>query len=305
MSGNLVGSTLTNSTVANLGHLKKVPSFTIPPLQSESVSLFRFILTCAITLTFLGTTASADLYQIRIQTIQWLVDQSDVIAIVQIAEDGRLRKTLKVLKGDIQDVSFPLKPIAHNGYQYFQQPMIGLIRLSFIRDKNQLIHQIDLSRKPIENNPSLSRDTYGFSQFGDILLTQRDLFQSIFQRVNSGPSIPVKHNQRRTLAVSSGVAASPTFPLESDDQTYVLVVPFTIEFRNHYLRQLKTGTASEQVDAIRTLSYLDDSTAWQAIRNATTATNIVPDFRVFPGAMVQTNTSDVQNAVTEALRWSK
>ena len=269
------------------------------------MSLFRFILTCVITLTFLGATASADLYQIRIQTIQWLVDQSDVIVIVQVAEDGRLRKTLKVLKGDIQDVNFPLKPIVQNGYQYFKPPMIGRIRLSFIRNHNQLIHQIDLSRKPIENSPSLFQVTYGFSQYGDILLTQRDLFQSILQRVKSGPGIPVKHNDRRTLAVSSGVAASPTFPLESDDQTYVLVVPFTIEFRNHYLRQLQTGTASEQVDAIRTLSYLDDSTAWQAIRDAASATNIIPDFRVFPGAMVQTNASNVQDAVTEALRWSK
>lgn len=264
--------------------------------------MLRSLLQCVVSLAFFGAAASADLYQVRIQTVEWLVDNSDVIAVFHVAEDGRFAKTFKVLKGDAQTVSFPLKPTDQGGYQYLKQPVSGEIRLCFIRGRKELLQEVDLAREALTNGPSLSRVTYGVSQYGEILLTQRALFQSIIERVKSGPGISVKRNDRRIQARASGVDASWTFPLESGDHTYVLIVPFTRQLRDHYLEQLNTGTASERIDAIRVLANFADSASWEAIRKAAGRKDVVADFHFFPNGMAQTGLMDVQDAVREALR---
>lgn len=252
-----------------------------------------------------AATATADLYQPYVRTVEWLVDHSDTILVYQISQDGQSYAAVRSFKGDVSEIKFPLKPPIHDGRDYLQKPAKGNFRLAFIKATNQVIFETDLAREPVMAHPGLFRILYGVSQYGDLIVTQQSLFASIRKRVKDGPGDLFTRNKRRPHTSHSGTEAPRDFPFESGDYTYVLLVPFTKERRDYHLHRLQTGSASERVDAIRNLKDFGDAESWRAIRNVAKAKNVQSDVRYLPSGQVKITFEDVLAEVTEAERWAE
>lgn len=251
-----------------------------------------------------ATVFANDLYQPYVRTVEWLVDNSDTILVYQRSVDGQTQTPVRSFKGDASAVSFPLKSMKRDGRDYLQKRAKSSIRLAFIKAPNQLIFETDLARESVMSHPGLFRVLYGVSQYGELIVTQQSLFAAIRNRVENGPGTILARNPRRPHTGSSGTEAPRDFPFESSDFTYVLLVPFTKERRDYHLKRLKTGSASERVDAIRNLADFGDAESWRAIRNAAKATGIQNDVRYLPSGQIKITLKDVRAAVEEAERWA-
>lgn len=247
--------------------------------------------------------AHADLNQLRIRTIEWLVDNSDVIAIYRFGDEQRRdAKLLRVLKGDAKTLKHPLLPTEFDGYHHLEIDSDGSMRLCFVRGDNELLEEIALDREPIIDTPTFGRLLYGVTQYGQLLHSQQALFQRIDRRIESGPGKPVRPNQRRHHARASGIEASADFPLESSGKTYVLIVPFNEERRDHFCRLLQVGDASQRIAAINELRNFDDAKAIRAIRDALDIGPIQPSYRYYPSGEVRMDRDDVISTAKLALR---
>ncbi|MDA1164410.1 MAG: hypothetical protein O3B13_15055 [Planctomycetota bacterium] len=134
-------------------------------------------------------------------------------------------------------------------------------------------------------------------------MSESELFKCVEDRIKSGPGTPLPQLKTRPHAERSGVTARTDFPLESSDYTYVLIVPFTVERRDHYLEDLRTGDAVTRIRALFELCQFDDPTARDAIKAATTTRSVRPSLWRTPQAGLTILTSkDVANAAKKALK---
>ncbi len=232
-------------------------------------------------------------------SIEWLVDESDTIAIVrepEKAQDGN-PKILRCLKGKAESIVWPLIPrkTRWEDYKNCVPPSAGPVRILFIRGSSQLLQAVSLGRKrsfqkidwtkfssyepiPIHGiGPTL----YGVTQFGDLLLTESSLYAAIDARLKLDLE-PVKLRENpygvfETLASDLGVTGDRKFaycstmndfPLAWTDDTYLIVVPFDTHRRDYFIKQLKTAPIGEKIYAIHQLAGMMDATAQAAIQAA-------------------------------------
>ncbi len=250
--------------------------------------------------------ARADLNQTCVRTLEWLTDNSDAIYVTRVEAGSQLAngEILRVLKGTRRTLKRPLTFSSFDGYLYWAPPAAGEIRLRFIRGDSELLHEVDLSRPQVRDDfPTLRRILYGVDQYGELVLSQHDLLNRVVDRIKEGPGIvvPARANMRHACECS-GVAAPQQFPLETNGVTYVLIVPFTLQRRDHFLKLLRTGNAVDQLRAIHELKQFDDQEAYDAIRLAQKNANgksisVYYDY----GATLVTN-SDVRAAARQAIQ---
>ena len=221
----------------------------------------------------------ADLYQSCIRTVEWLVDNSDVIAVTRKSPDaeGDEPTVLRTLKGDAARIKRPLERPRLEGCTYYEPPTDGPVRLIFVRGRSELLGSVKLGRERLEGT-KVYDILYGVTQYGSLLVTQSDLFDAIDVRLRSGPGRAIARKEDSPHFKRSGIEAPRSFPLEDSDDTYVLIVPFTVARRDHYIEELKSGDAEERLHAIYELYQLVDTKALSAIRDATTCRNVEPTY---------------------------
>ena len=149
----------------------------------------------------------------------------------------------------------------------------------------------------------MHRILFGVDQYGDLILSQNDLLERVASRikVGTGHTLPLRavwHHARQR----SGVEAPYDFPLETNGITYVLIVPFTEERRDHFLELLRTGDAIEQLRAIFELKQFDDEKAFNAIKAAAQQDKVRLGFRYNQGGRQVVTSSDVRTAAQLAIR---
>jgi len=290
--------------------------------------------------SFLSSKLYADYNVSKIRTVEWLVDNSDVIVVVLGGNEeckGEPATIVQTLKGDASNIVYPLqKSSGGQGFSRWEPNSRGPARLVFIRGKFELLQAIKLARPipnlNVERNAiNVGRRTFGVSQYGDLLLTETALFDAIVLRLKRrrGQTLTAKKSSEGILRGSDHVLIHPPdrkrtplvtlrvrrnflvpapddFPFETTDETYFLIVPFTVERRDHFMRVLQTGNASARILAITELSYFDDEKATQAIRDVLTCTEVSPAFK--PGIWshnkkleVLLTTEDVRAAAKRAL----
>jgi len=221
----------------------------------------------------------ADLNQYMIRTTEWLVDHSSVICLVEYSNDPSVAspKLLRTLKGTPEEIEWPLKKADFDGYFYYGPPARGAVRLLFVGGENELLQAVDLGRSQIES-PRLHDVFYGVDRYGNLHLTESSLIDGIRDRLNALPSPPVARRRDSTHFDRSGIEAPASFPFECGDETFVLVVDFTVARRDHYLAELQSGDCPERLHAIKELSQLEDPKATAAIEAAakTKASSVLP-----------------------------
>lgn len=245
--------------------------------------------------------ANADLYQIYIHTTEWLIDNSDVIVVVSGENDKR--EVQHVFKGDPATLSKNLVPYRDSN-TYLKLQTAGESRLLFVRGKSELLEEIGLGRKEIEEDvPPLLRVLYGVTRYGQLITSESDLFTCVEDRIKSGHGTPLQQLQSRPHAERSGVTARTDFPLESTDHTYVLIVPITVARRDHYLEDLRAGDAVTRIRALFELSQFDDPTSRNAIKAAIKSRNVRPSvWRTRQEGFTMLTSKDVINAAKKALK---
>lgn len=249
--------------------------------MSSNINAVGRLLLCLVTFLIGMPAAKADLYQFHVRTTEYLVDTSDVIAIVRFASDDRNEAkpptVVETLKGDVARVRWPLKP-SDITYALYAPPADGTLRLVFIRGESELLQMVKLGRSPIIT-PKLHERFYGVDQFGRLHTTQSQLLKAVRAHLKAKPSRPVRRKRDSVHFETSGINAADDFPFECGDETFVLIVPFTETMRDHYIKQLVEGDAAERLYAIRRLSELEDEKAEAAIRVAAKVADVNPSYR--------------------------
>ncbi len=256
-----------------------------------------------LTLIQLPSLANADLNQICIRTVEWLVDNSDHIVVA--SEDNGTRTVQLVLKGDASKIANDFSPPESDGYEYFEFCGTGHSQILFVRGSSELLQSIPLGRAQILSDfPLLLRVIYGVTHHGRILLTESELLTCVRERIEGGLGVALRQDRRQPHARRAGVVARSDFPLETNGRTYVLVVPFTVERRDHYIQLLRTGDAATRIRAIYELRQFDDKTAFDAIQQATNLQEVRPSIVWSPYSKEpkRFTAADVANAATRAMK---
>ncbi|MCP4678231.1 MAG: hypothetical protein GY854_22500 [Deltaproteobacteria bacterium] len=136
-------------------------------------------------------------------------------------------------------------------------------------------------------------------------MSESELFKCVEDRIRIGPGTPLPQIRTKPHARRSGITARTDFPLESDDHTYVLVVPFTVERRDHYISDLRTGDAQTRIRALYELSHFDDQTARDALQEATKTREVQASlWHSRTDGLVTLTSRDVVEAAKKALEAS-
>lgn len=231
--------------------------------------------------------------QYGMMSIDWLVDESDVIAIVLEKQNPIEQKVLKTIKGRSEAVDW--KNIQITNRAGFLEPPSKIprnlnhkeqVRLLFVRGQGVLLQAVSLERSESITSvnhsthpdykpyPRLGIETklYGVTQFGELLLTESQLFRAINDRMKiAHQPIPLRPSCGKHLGGEGALPARnapESFPLNNDDETYFLVVPFDHIRRDHFQSLLANGDAEEKLYAIRELAILDDEAATHTIEQA-------------------------------------
>ncbi|WP_166826752.1 hypothetical protein [Thalassoroseus pseudoceratinae] len=258
---------------------------------------------CGIWMLFVNTTgAFADLNQYRLRTIEWLVDNSDTIGVFQV-DETKPPAVLHTFKGDAANIEYPLAPPKFDGYLYFSRMVEGPIRLRFIRGTSELLEEIEIGRRSPIDFPTLLDVYYGVTQYGNVVLSERVLLETLSGRLRAKTGPTIDPNPRVAHARKSGVVAHSDFPLESGGETFVLIVPFTTERRDYFIKMLKDGPAAEKIRAIRELRIFDDPLSRQAITEATRLDSVKSSSVFTQEGRVEIGREDVIREATAALKW--
>lgn len=225
--------------------------------------------------------AYGDYHQSMILTTEWLVDRSSVICIAEF-DDGESKKTdsirrvVSTIKGDAKSLKWPLKRAEDlvPFYTCYSPSQRGKVRLLFIGESGELLQAVELGRQQVRYSPTLADVFYGTDQYGQLHLTESSLIRTIREHLNSRPGKRIAQRKTATFFKISGVTAPSDFPFETNHETFVLVVDFTEQRRDYYLKQLRTGDCAERVHAIHELSQLDDPVALAGIEAATRASGV-------------------------------
>ena len=259
-------------------------------------------------LTSFSSLANADLHQYYIRSVEWLTANSDIIVVVhEGASDNKDQRAIRLtLKGDRTRIKWPLKPVKLKGFNLYAPPDAGAVRVLFIRGRSELLQAVQLDRDQVVQTPTIHDVFYGVTQYGELILSESALIDAIQSQTKAPVSRQLR--QRKTSWSSphfarSGVSAPNSFPLESNGQTFVLIVPLNESRRDHFVKKLQNGNASERLHAIWELSQYDDAKAMAAIRAATTIDNVEPSFqRNGSGVFVMVKSADVRSKANQALK---
>ncbi len=222
--------------------------------------------------------ASADLNQYLIRTTEWLVDHSSVVCVADFTDtEVGAPRILHVFKGDVNGVRWPLKEPKFNGRHYLEPPANGTVKLLFIGKRNELWQTVGLARQQPTYVRNIRDVFYGVDQYGNVHLTESSLFRGVRTQIAKQKSASVSR-RRHCHAKVSGIEAPAYFPLEGSEETYVLVVDFNVERRDHFVARLKDGNVAERIHAIKELAGLDDPVAVSAIKTATHVSSVQPSF---------------------------
>lgn len=234
-----------------------------------------------------ASTARADLNQLYIYTVEWLVDNSDAIVIIRAPHPmpdngGVLADSLvvKQLKGGAYTQNQRIGRLGsyHHrpGYSWFHPKSEGVTRLLFIKD-DKLLQAVSLDRhNKLGAYPSWQEAIFGVSQFGELLLNSSDFLRAIRSRIEEGPGTTL--GRKGTHVAYEGVVAPPSFPLETNGETYVMVVPITEERRDYYIQLSQSGDASERLDALHELTAFADGESADAIRTLIGVEDVEPSY---------------------------
>lgn len=241
----------------------------------------RLLLAALLCLTSMRA-AYGDYHQYTILTTEWLVDHSSVICIAEFDDDksektDSFRRVVRTFKGDAKTLKWPLKDAEDLvNYCYYGPSPRGKMRLLFIGENGVLWQAVELGREQSRFDLFLADVFYGTNQYGQIHLTESSLISSIRDHLDSPPSKRVAQRSTATFFDRSGVTAPLYFPFETNNETYVLIVDFTEQRRDYFLKLLQTGDCAERLHAIGQLAQFDDPVALAGIEAATRASGVEP-----------------------------
>ncbi len=271
----------------------------------------------------LSASLQADTTTIGMLSIEWLVDESDVIAIVKSTENPSAHRVAKIIKGNAASIDWS-KLQTQKREHFFEPPGQNLrpsvntpvARVLFIRGQRELLQAVRLERdgyigaidkaahpdyKPYPRR-GVESNLYGVTQFGELLLTEPKLLQAIENRMKAvHEPVKLRAGVDKHLGKDGSLPAryaAELFPLNNDDEVYYLVVPFDSSRRDYLLNQLAIGDAAEKLYALNELSIFDDEKARQAIERAVdcqTATEVF-HFDKGSGQVVAWTAADVRAA---------
>lgn len=251
--------------------------------------LFGFIFalgSCGIT----PDVSRADVEYRCIRSIEWLIDNSDVIVIARYkSADDDSPEIVHSFKGKEADVLFPLARFETWEIKTLDPSSNGLNRVLFIRGNSQLLSQIDIVRSS-KNQPIgwAYKMVYGITQYGNAIMTEGELFTAIQNRVSKPPKSKDLGSLRTAFLHESDlpgafVGGPPGFFLNHDDWWFFVEVPFNEERRNYFLELAKSSVHPREIIwAIDELRYFeDDGTAKSAIEEIVKdrSRKLVPAFR--------------------------
>ncbi|QDU90847.1 hypothetical protein Pla175_42600 [Pirellulimonas nuda] len=260
--------------------------------------------------SLVATHAQGDYNWYGIPTVEWLVDNSDIIAIVE-HEDADLR-VLVALKGDGEAIGSDLRP-PETRVSWRIPPKGGKQRVVFVSEGSLLLGEIGIGRPlSMVTKQSMHGSSYGVTQFGRVLLTASELIDAINDRIQASPPVELPESSRTPwrpgpeLIEEQGlmVRADIQFPFESTDELFSLLVPRTLEWREHYVQQLRNGDACERIHAIHCLSKLADKRSLDEIDVALSVKDVAPGFRPYWSSSNEKTmliAEDVQSAAKSAL----
>jgi hypothetical protein len=298
-------------------------------LRSPRTGISGCFLVLGFLIWFNATTAQGQEKQLGMMSIEWLVDESDVIAIVLEKQTTAEQKVLKTIKGSSESVDWHNLRIANRAGFVAPPSQITRnlnhqerVRLMFVRGREELLQAVSLERSEsiasvkqtthpdYKPYPRLGFETklYGVTQFGELLLTEAKLFRAIEDRIKiAHQAIPLRPSCGKHLG-SDGIlparSAPDSFPLNNDDETYYLVVPYDASRLDYFLSLLSKGDAAEKLYAIRELAIFDDTSATNAIERAANCIEAreVFHFKKSSGEVVALTTADVRAAADAELQ---
>ena len=235
-------------------------------IESLSSQRIRGVLLATVVWTASTSQLHADLNHSWIRTVEWLVDNSQIIAVLDVPAKGEKPKVLYTLKGDAERLVFPLKH-AKDSINFVEPPARSKVRLVFVRFKSQLLQDVGLARQQDSTSvyPSLYDVFYGVTQFGEVLTTESKLMEIVEARIRKGPARLLGLNPKKYVGWPQ-----TGFALETSDETYSLIFPLSFERRDHYIKVLQTGNALDRLFAIRELAvFAESKEVVDAIRAAT------------------------------------
>lgn len=295
----------------------------------RSPSVVRYLMVLGFLICCNATTAQGQEKQLGMMSIEWLVDESDVIAIVLEKQTPAEQKVLKTIKGRSESVDWHNLQMANR--DGFLTPPSQIprnlnhkerVRLMFIRGRGELLQSVSLERS--ENIASVNQTShpdykpyprlgfqtklYGVTQFGELLLTESKLFRTIEDRMKfAHQPIPLRPNCGKHLGGDGALPARyapESFALNNDDETYYLVVPYDASRRDHFLSLLANGDAAEKLYAIRELAIFDEASSTNAIERAANCIEAreVFHFEKSSGEVVAWTAADVRAAANAELQ---
>jgi len=269
--------------------------------------LFSFLLFAECTCT-----ARADYNGYKLCSVEWLVDTSDAIAVVSFDHEKNFTnpKIVRVFKGGADQIQFPMTRTTSE-YDYLHSDGGGKLRLLFIRGKSELLQTIRLARYRESNAHTIIASFYGVTQYGELLLTESDLYKCVATRMRATRSNPIPWRidfrtsaSKETSQVHLGDTPA-TFPLENDSEYYCLRVPSDSDRRDRFLKFLNDGDAVEKMFAIEELKKMKDPQAEAAVRNAIHCSEAMPVYRYGTGGneIDEWNVQSVRNAAASAVKF--
>lgn len=295
----------------------------------RSPSVVRYLMVLGFLIWSNATSVKGQEKELGILSIEWLVDESDVIAIVLEKQTLTEQKVLKTIKGRSESIDWHNLEMA-SGDGFLTPPSQiprnlnhkERVRLMFIRGRGELLQAVSLERSEsiasvnqtthpdYKPYPRLGFETklFGVTQFGELLLTESKLFRAIEDRVKiAHRPIPLRPSCGKHLGGDGALPARyapESFPLNNDDETYYLVVPYDASRRDHFLSLLANGDAAEKLYAIRELAIFDDASSTNAIEGAAKCIEAseVFHFEKSSGEVVAWTAADVRAAANAELQ---
>lgn len=222
-------------------------------------------------LMILSSVACGQTYMFSVlYSVEWLVDESNVIVIVEYADDvtDTKPKILRTLKGQHDLIQWPLTKVIRRT-DVVQPDSAGRIRLLFIRGSDELLQSVQLSRG-YTREPSIREAFLGVSQFGTLFLSETDFLRAVQRRVRGPRTATVaRYRNIQEIKPGDGWIASPSeFPLQTGEDYFSIVVPSDEERRDYFLQQLEEGNVQEKTTALYELASFKDQRATEAIVKA-------------------------------------
>lgn len=254
----------------------------------------------------LASQAVADLEGRHIGSIEWLVDNSDVVAIVKYPQEGNQGPptVVRALKGDTERLDTPLEyPPGSPTFTSFSSN--GSASLIFVQGSSKLLAEIAIARPTPEGySPEVEDIYYGVTQYEEVLLTQSAFLRAVASRIQSGPGqlLPSKHKHHKDER-HFPLRPKQGFPIGAAEVDYTILVSLSVELRDHFIEVLRTGDASDRIHAIDVLVAFDDEAAVQAIRDATQCRDVLASYvyNLGNGSLDVLTTEDVKARARHAL----